>query len=337
MTRSTDSKGCDVLIIGAGIAGLTAARTLRAAGKTVRVLEKSRGLGGRAATRRWNGLPVDHGAQFFTARSADFTAQVDDWLRRGVCFEWSRGLHRATDSGPQQADGDHFPRYTCREGMAALGRDLGGPDPSFVLRETRAAKIERRDADWEVSTEDGRIFHSGALIVTPPPPQSATLLEAASSEAASILLDFPMAPCLALVARYPWREFAWCGIQAPNDPVISWIGHDTSKRPELHPDATVLVIHASAEFSSKHFDAGEELITHQLLESAGRVAQVDLSAPQSWILQRWRYALGPKTDGEGARFFPGPPPLVLAGDAIAGGKIEGAWLSGRAAAQALLR
>jgi predicted NAD/FAD-dependent oxidoreductase len=55
------------------------------------------------------------------------------------------------------------------------------------------------------------------------------------------------------------------------------------------------------------------------------------------MLQRWRYALGPAADGELARVFPGPPPLVLAGDAIAGGKIEGAWLSGRAAAQALLR
>ena len=337
MSRSPDSNGCDALIIGAGIAGLTAARTLRAAEQTVLVLEKSRGLGGRAATRRWDGLAVDHGAQFFTARSTDFTEQVDDWLRREVCFEWARGLHRATESGPQQAEGDHFPRYACREGMAALGRDLSGPDPSFVQRETKAIKIQCRDANWEVSTEDGRIFLPGALVVTPPPPQSAALLESVAPEAASILLGLPMAPCLALVARYPRREFTWRGIQAPNDPVISWIGHDTSKRPELHPDTTVVVIHASAEFSAKNVEAGEELIVRQLLESAGRIAQADLSAPQSWILQRWRYALGPKADGDLARIFPGPPPLVLAGDAIAGGKIEGAWLSGRAAAQALLR
>ena len=203
MTRSLKSAGYDVLIIGAGIAGLTAARALRAAGKTVLLLEKSRGLGGRAATRRWDGLPVDHGAQFFTARSADFTAQVDDWSRRGVCFEWSHGLHHATQDGPQQAHGDHFPRYACREGMTALGRDLGGPDPSFVLRETKVTRIQCRDSDWEVSAEDGRIFRSRALIVTPPPPQSAALLAAASPEAASLLHSLPMAPCLALVARYP--------------------------------------------------------------------------------------------------------------------------------------
>jgi predicted NAD/FAD-dependent oxidoreductase len=146
-----------------------------------------------------------------------------------------------------------------------------------------------------------------------------------------------MAPCLALVARYPRREFAWRGIQAPSEQVVSWIGHDTSKRPELHPNATVLVIHASAEFSSDHFDAGEETIARRLLECAGHIAQSDLSAPQSLMLQRWRYALGAEPGGEHARVIPGPQPLVLAGDAIAGGKIEGAWLSGRAAAQTLLR
>jgi predicted NAD/FAD-dependent oxidoreductase len=55
------------------------------------------------------------------------------------------------------------------------------------------------------------------------------------------------------------------------------------------------------------------------------------------MLQRWRYALGAELGGKHARVIPGPQPLVLAGDAIAGGKIEGAWLSGRAAAQTLLR
>jgi predicted NAD/FAD-dependent oxidoreductase len=337
MTRSPESTDCDVLIIGAGIAGLTAARILRAAGRTVLVLEKSRGLGGRAATRRWDGLPVDHGAQFFTARSADFTAQVEEWSRRGVCFEWSRGFHRATRDGPQQADGDHFPRYACREGMAALGRDLGGTDLSLVLRETKAVKIEHSSSAWGVSTEDGRVFRSHALVVTPPPPQSAALLATASPDAASLLHSLPMAPCLALVARYPRREFAWRGIQTPSGQVVSWIGHDTSKRPELHPNATVLVIHASAEFSSDHFDAGEETIARRLLECAGHIAQSDLSAPQSLMLQRWRYALGAELGGKHARVIPGPQPLVLAGDAIAGGKIEGAWLSGRGAAQTLLR
>ena len=335
MAKSADATHCDVLVIGAGIAGLTAARELHAAAKNVVVLEKSRGLGGRTATRRWDGMPVDHGAQFFTARSAEFCAQVDDWLHRGVCFEWCRGLHRASGDGPQPHDGDNFPRYACRQGMASLGRDLAGPDQSFVLRETRAARIQSHASSWEVSTEAGQIFRSRALVVTPPPPQSAQLLSDASPKAVAFLQLIPMAPCLAVAARYPRREFSWCGIQAPTGPTVSWIGNDTSKRPDLHPDATVLVVHASPDFSAACYDADENVIVRRLLDHAGYLAKADLSGPQSWFLQRWRYALGPQTDGEPARLISGTPPLVLAGDAIAGGKIEGAWVSGKAAAALL--
>jgi predicted NAD/FAD-dependent oxidoreductase len=41
----------NIAIIGAGIAGITAARTLANAGHKVQVFEKSRGAGGRMSTR----------------------------------------------------------------------------------------------------------------------------------------------------------------------------------------------------------------------------------------------------------------------------------------------
>ena len=327
----------DVLVVGAGIAGVTAARELRAAGQSVLVLEKSRGLAGRAATRRWDGRPVDHGAQFFTARSPEFVAQVQNWLDRGVCFEWTRGLHRATDRGPAPPEGDSFPRYACREGMSALGRDLAGGDARFVLRETRVNTVTRNRDGWEVESDGGRKFAGRALIMTPPPPQSSALLAASAPEAAAVLERIPMAPCLALAVRYGRRAFPWRGIQSPDDPVVSWIGHDTSKRPDLHPGATVLVIHASPEFSAENFDGEESAIAERLLDSASRIASADLAAPAAFFLQRWRYALGPERNGPAALPFAGPAPVVLAGDAIAGGKIEGAWRSGREAARLLSR
>lgn len=335
MSRSSSPAVHDVLIVGAGLAGLTAARELRATGKSVLVLEKSRGLGGRAATRRWDGLPVDHGAQFFTARSEAFRRQVDEWLQRGVCLEWSRGLHQASARGPREPHGDNFPRYACREGMTSLARDLAGPDPSFVLRESKVTTIHRSTPQWEVTTEDGRTFQSRALLMTAPPPQAAVLLETAAPETATRLAAIPMSPCLALAVRYPRREFPWRGIQAPEHPAVSWIGHDTSKRPDLHPDATILVIHASAQFSRDHFAAEEQTVTRQLIETAGEIAGADLSAPSTSFLQRWRYALGSDRDSAPAIDFPADPTLVLAGDAVAGGKIEGAHLSGQAAASAI--
>ena len=335
MSALPESETQDVLVIGAGIAGLTAARDLRAAGRRVLVLEKSRGLGGRAATRRWGGLPVDHGAQFFTARSAEFVAQVGEWLARGICFEWARGLHRATEHGPVAPSGDNYPRYACREGMSALGRDLAGDDASFVVRETRAKTISQSGDCWEVGSEDGRTFTGRALIVTPPPPQSAALLDASAPDAAAVLARIAMAPCLALVARYAQIDLPWHGIQAPDQAVVSWIGHDTSKRADLHRDQTIVVVHAAPGFSADNFDRDEVEVSAELLRTASHLARVDLEHPKDCFLQRWRYALGAEREGPAALPFAGNPPLVLAGDAIAGGKIEGAWQSGREAARLL--
>lgn len=333
MPYSTSGAAYDVLIVGAGIAGLTAARSLRALGKSVLVLEKSRGVGGRAATRRWKGLPVDHGAQFFTARSAEFRTQVDNWLQRGVCFEWCRGLHRVADRGLLAPSSDNFPRYACREGMTALGRDLVDDNAELVVREVQVAKVERSPVGWQTHTEDGGNFHSRALIMTPPAPQSAALLKSAAPDASAFLSSIHMAPCLALVARYPRREFPWHGIQSPEHELVAWIGNDTSKRPDLHPGASVVVIHATPRFSEEHFSGTEEVIASKLLEAASMLAGTQLSNPSGLFLQRWRYALGSRDGAEPARSIEGPAPLVLAGDAFGGGKIEGAWLSGREAAR----
>ena len=65
-----------VAVIGAGMAGIGAARLLVEEGCRVVVFDKSRGLGGRCATKRWEGHSVDHGAQYFTMRDADFSQAV---------------------------------------------------------------------------------------------------------------------------------------------------------------------------------------------------------------------------------------------------------------------
>ena len=82
----------DVVVIGAGMSGLVAARELVAAGARVRVIDKGRSVGGRLATRRIGDARLDHGAQFFTVRTPAFQQRVDDWLDRGLVRVWTHGF-----------------------------------------------------------------------------------------------------------------------------------------------------------------------------------------------------------------------------------------------------
>jgi len=63
-TKASGTQAVDVLIIGAGIAGVAAAATLRAAGKTVLIIEARNRIGGRMwSWRKW-GAPVELGANW---------------------------------------------------------------------------------------------------------------------------------------------------------------------------------------------------------------------------------------------------------------------------------
>ena len=143
----------DVLVIGAGVAGLTAARALQRAGREVMVLEKSRGLGGRAATRTVRGNRVDHGAQFFTARDERFEEQVNAWREAGHVAVWSEGFHTLGPKGLEPPSDGH-PRYIFPAGMNTFGKLLG--EELTVKRETRVTRVFKSENGWRAETEGGR-------------------------------------------------------------------------------------------------------------------------------------------------------------------------------------
>jgi predicted NAD/FAD-dependent oxidoreductase len=221
--------------------------------------------------------------------------------------------------------------------MSSLGRDLAGADCDYVLSRTKVTAISLKDRLWTIATEEGGMFKAKCLIVTAPPPQGALLLSQAAPEAAEKLARITMAPCLAVAARYSRRLIPWHGIQCHDHSILSWIGHDSSKRQDLHPLSTVLVFHATAEFSTENFASDEAWLTEVMIRAASEIVGEDLSAPQTTFVQRWRYAMGSQAPELNQQIvaYAQPAKLVLAGDAMAGGKVEGAWLSGLSAAQHL--
>ena len=67
----------DIVVVGAGVSGLALASALSRRGRAVTVVDKGRGVGGRCATRRVEGVPLDHGVPYLHGRTRPFLQAID--------------------------------------------------------------------------------------------------------------------------------------------------------------------------------------------------------------------------------------------------------------------
>jgi hypothetical protein len=319
-----------VAIVGAGLSGLMAAGDLRARGLDVVLFDKGRSPGGRLATRRIGDARLDHGAQFFTVRSAAFGAHVREWIDAGVVYEWCRGFTDGDGNQAGDGGGDGHPRYAVHGGMNSLAkhlaRDLDVRCDSLVFSLHR----DEGTHPWEVKLDDSSVHHADALIVTCPLPQTFSLLVSAEVAMPEALwrTDYDRTLSLLAVLDRPSAVPAPGGVQI--DPAFTFVADNHAKGISLLPAVTV---HANPEWSEAHWD-DDPVTAHDALVELARPYLGDAVIVESQ-LKRWRFAT-PRRIWPDAHWSPDDlPSLAVAGDAFAGPRVEGAALSGLSAAAAV--
>jgi hypothetical protein len=316
--------GTDVLVIGAGIAGVVAAAELTRAGARVLVLDKGRSVGGRLASRRIGEATFDHGAQFITARTPWFADVIEQCRDAGVVREWCRGF---------AAPADGHARWRGHPSITAVARHLGrGLD---VVLERTVVALRRSGTRWSVVTDSGEVYSAGAVVLTPPAPQALSIVEgggvALDAEARARLGSIEYERCLAVMAVLtgPSRLTPPGGL-APVDGPIAWIADNQLKGISAMPAVT---IHATPAFSMDHWDHDRQKSGRALLDAAAPWLRSDVLTFQ---VHGWRYGkamqAGEPTCLTGSR----DPLLVIAGDGLAGPRVEDAARSGRAAAGVIM-
>ena len=324
MTRADSA---DVIVVGAGMSGVTAARRLTAAGRTTIVLERDRWVGGRLGTRMVGRTVVDHGAQFFTTRNRHFGDWVDTLLADDLVYEWCRGFGTS----------DGFPRWVARGGMAELAR-VQAHELDVRLDTAVRSVVAGAKRRHGVGGGEGPTLEADAVVLTAPVPQSLRILAAGGVDLAHDeqegLPAIKYDPTLALVIVLDGSPALPPpgAVQRDVGP-FSFVADNEAKGLAEQP---ALTLHASAALSTTLWNESDAKAIATLLDQADEFLG-DRKVLDAH-LTRWEFATPQSVwTNRTATVADEPGPLLLAGDAFGGPRVEGAWLSGDAAAAAVLK
>ncbi len=333
----------EVIVIGGGVAGLQCARQLHRSGRDVVVLERARGVGGRLATRRHEGQPIDFGPLFLHGSHPSFLAALGEVEGMVLPTEWPRHLKGQGQPCQPDAFAADERRALHPRGLNAFAKHLAsGLD---VRLQTRVTRILPDGAGFALETAAGDTFRCRDLMLAMALEQALRLLETlpAGPEVASLqslLGMFASVPSLTLLAAYPGDEVApeWDILYPDQSASLQLIAQDSRKR--NRPSFLTLVIQARPQWSKERLQLPEEVWSAELLEQAAMEVGDWVRRPLWTSPHRWCYARVDRgnelsrpvltTLQQGAR-------LGLAGDVFSpGGGVQAAWLSGAALAQRLL-
>jgi len=337
-----------IAVVGAGIAGVTCARTLAQAGHRVTLFDKSHAAGGRMASRDSPFGGFDHGAQYFTVRDARFALALQ--TTPGLCKPWSANTVRVLDAQGRVAAAGlpaREPHWVPVPGMNALVRawaqplQLGGA----MQVSTRVTRLEAHGADgrkWRLHATQAQ---TGAdhrhveldgfdrVLLALPSAQAHELLQ--NSELAARWVQaigrVEVAPCWTLMLAYPHAMQPGLGTLGPQWNAarsthhrIAWLARESSK-PGRDP-VERWTVQASAAWSLEHFADDAVRVQAKLLKAFSEVTGIRVE-PVHTQVHRWAYAQTLQPLRQSHLWDPRVG-IGVCGDWCIGHRVEDAFVSG---------
>ena len=325
-----------IAIIGAGISGLVAGRTLAKAGFEVVVFEKSRGYGGRMATRyagENHEIKLDHGVSYLEGQSPEFRAFLLELLEEGLTKPWS-GRHMLLEKNRYMEYHHEEARAVAIDGMNSIGRYLARlVDVRLQERVgglTFIGDDRRKKRSWMLNLESSATYEADAVIIAAPSKQAYSVLNTTIDEVSTLKIvreidEVEYDPLFVLMAAYssaPELEWDMLDIKAS---VLGWAAVESSKR---DMKKTHLVLHSTPEFARTHIEKREG-VEKEMLKELSDLMGAWAGSPDWSQLHFWRYnqAINPL----GVPYIDlneMEKPLAVVGSYMNGNTVESAYLSG---------
>lgn len=317
-----------IAVIGAGLSGLNIAKTLKDK-FDVDVFEKSSKPGGRIASRRTSSVTFDHGAQFFSVKSAAFARFIQPIKEAGVIVDWQARFVELDQERviSQRNWTSEFPHYVGYPSMSEIGKWLS--TGLNIYYDFQVSKLEQQETGgWSVVSAEGKCLSVyDWVIFTAPVHQSIQLLPS-EANFKTALAQIKMLPCYALMVKLvepPEFDFDAALVKNTN---ISWISVNHTK-----PGRTgySLVIHASNAWAAANIHRPLEHIREAMLSTVFEITGLKPETVEEAQVKKWLYANTSRQNGK--RFFIDEKlKLAACGDWCIAGRIEAAFTSSSALA-----
>ena len=330
----------DIAVIGAGVAGLTCAQQLHQAGYRVVVIEKSRGMGGRLATRRLQGTHADHGVCYLKPKDDRFKALITTLLDRSILQPWTDTIYELDAEGQLIAppEANRGSRYASPTGISTIAKFLSTGLATHLNQRVEAIRPIHQGWELQVELDGTRSGITAAAIISAiPAPQAVALLESIpeGEEVLTRLRSIQFSACISAIAVYSPQDLSaipWKGVTSIHDPEIGWVGLDSSK--QNSPSQPVVVVQSTAAFANRHLETTDlHPIGQALLNRAAQFLEPWLATPEVLQVHRWRYAFPINPLTEPFLSANTTSPLLFTGDWCGGNRVESAFLAGSSTAK----
>lgn len=325
--RANMNKTRNIAIIGAGLAGLSAAASLSAAEQMVTLFDGGMRIGGRLGTE----YDADLGAQYFTVRDSAFHHATRDWQSQGYITEWLPRIFHYTHEQGLQPSTDTIMRQVGTPSMQALAEHLA---LDYHIHPLTIQRLQRTETgQWLLMAAHDQTFGPfDQVIIATAPADASALLEVAPQLQSSVK-QVSMLPCWSMAVYFSAplpTEVDACFVRTGG---LDWIARNNSK--PNRPATEVWVLQSTADWAQAHTDTDPQQVARELLTAMGKVLDLPMLSPTATHTHFWPAAKSADVLQWGALAAP-ELGLYVCGDWCMGGRVENAWLSGRQAAQALL-
>ena len=322
----------DVVIIGAGISGITAGKYLSKNGFSVKILDKGKAIGGRLATRRIEfenkQLQIDYGCKYVEAHSYEFSQELVELIKNDKIKKWNTA-NQNTFLDQLENNLKFIGRQSMRQIAIELSKGLD------ISNNVKVKKIEYKNGAWNIIDDNNRLINSESLILTMPVPQSLELINNSKLEIPADItnnlekVEYARSIAGILILENKSNIKNEGGLKFEDGP-ISFITDNNLKG--VNNGLTAVTVEMANNFSIENWDKSDEDIIKLIIDASEEYLN---SKVLKFQIHKWRYSTPLRSYPKNFEVIDSPGSLYFAGDAFLGSNVESAYLSGLSAAKSL--